>query len=440
MCHRVVSGALVVALALAAFGVSVANAQPGPDDPPSPPTMSPAPPVVAAAEPKILLFTMGIGGLIWERHGHIALCVAYPDRPRASSVDCYNYGVGNFQEPLGMAWGFFRGTHSFWVAKDSPQKMFAIYQYTDRTIWQQEIPLTLEQKQKVIAKLEHDILEDNKHYAYDHFEDNCTTRIRNIIDDVTGGAFSSMKDLPTDGKTFRDLARDGFFGMPSMSRLSLLITDVAMGRSTDRVPDYYERMFLPQYLREAVEKKWGIKAKQVYVRTECRNDPDEYCASRGIRGEPEGPSGRGLFALFSLLITLPAMLAYRFGRYRRTALAVAVLPYALLGTILWVLAIISPLPYVRWNESLLVFLPLDVILLRSSYRHRETYAKARLAMLALFAALSLIDVLHQPLWPELLWALIPTALVALWPESWTRTSGVPQADQQPPKTRKHKTT
>jgi len=32
-------------------------------------------------------------------------------------------------------------------------------------------------------------------------------------------------------------------------------------------------------------------------------------------------------------------------------------------------------------------------------------------MLALFAALSLIDVLHQPLWPELLWALIPTALV-----------------------------
>ena len=29
---------------------------------------------------------------------------------------------------------------------------------------------------------------------------------------------------------------------------SLLITDIAMGRSTDRVPTYYERMFLPQFL------------------------------------------------------------------------------------------------------------------------------------------------------------------------------------------------
>src|SRR5262249_40168675 len=160
-------------------------------------------------------------------------------------------------QPIGMTWGFFRGTNSFWVGKDTPANMMQVYLYFDRTIWKQPLPLNAQQKQQVIAKLEHDILPDHRYYAYDHFDDNCTTRIRDIIDDVTHGALSSMTDL-SDGKTYRDLAREGFIGMKSMSRVSLLITDIAMGRSTDNVPTYYQRMFLPQFLREAVAKKFGI--------------------------------------------------------------------------------------------------------------------------------------------------------------------------------------
>jgi hypothetical protein len=200
-----------------------------------------------------------------------------------------------------------------------------------------------------------------------------------------------------------------------------------MGRSTDRVPNYYERMFLPQYLREAVEKKWGIVAKQVYTRTECRQDPDSFCNSRGIRGEPDGPSGRWLFALFAIVITAPAVLARRFGRFERSTLALAVIPYALLGAILLMLAIISPLPYVRWNESVLVFFPFDVLLIRSTFRYRDRYAKGRLVMLGLFALLLAIGVLKQPLWPELLWPAIPLALVAVWPAKWTRVTEAPAA-------------
>ncbi|HEV7556145.1 MAG TPA: DUF4105 domain-containing protein [Kofleriaceae bacterium] len=414
MFQRVVP--VVIAIAMAA-SIASADTTPPPDAKPDAP-----PGMTNPDEPKIWLFTMGIGSLIWERHGHIALCVEYPSQRRS---DCYNYGVGDFHDPLTMVWGFFRGTHSFWVAKMPPQQMFAVYVQFDRTIWRQEIPLTAEQKQKVIAKLEDDILEEHKYYAYDHFEDNCTTRIRNIFDDVTHGAMTEMTNEPTDGKTFRDLARDGFFGMDDHSKISLLITDIAMGRSTDRVPNYYERMFLPQYLREAVEKKWGVKAKQVYTRSECRENPDEFCNSRGIRGEPEGPSGRWLFALFAIVITAPAVLARRFGRFQRATLALAVVPYALLGAILLFLAIISPLPYVRWNESVLVFFPVDVMLMRASWRHREIYAKGRVAMLGLFALLLAIGVFTQPLWPELLWPLIPAAVVGFWPAAWTRVTEAP---------------
>ena len=73
-------------------------------------------------------------------------------------------------------------------------------------------------------------------------------------------------------------------------RIPLLITDIAMGRSTDRVPTYYERMFLPQYLREAVAERWNIQPRAFYTRRECVRSRGEVkraasptaCIERGV--------------------------------------------------------------------------------------------------------------------------------------------------------------
>lgn len=365
-------------------------------------------------KPVIELVTMGVGSLIWERHGHIALCVHYDDR---SNDACYNYGIGDFHHPLGMAWGFFRGAGSFWVGKSSVADMLSIYQYADRTIWVQPLPLSPDEKQKVIAKLEHDILEPNKYYAYDHFWDNCTTRVRDVIDAATGGKLAAMTE-PTDGRTFRELAREGFHGlhMPDgvPDTLPLIITDIAMGRVTDRVPTYFERMFLPQYLREAVTKLWGIQPIAVYER-------------KGPPPETDGPSGRGWFALLILALTSPAWITRLIGRGQRAGLAVAVIPYVLLGAVLTALAILSPLPYVRWNETCLVLLPLDVLVLVLPAARRRAYARARIAMLALILVLELVGVMTQPLLAPLLWPAIPLAVVGFWPE---RPSRLGQIDRK----------
>jgi uncharacterized protein DUF4105 len=365
-----------------------------------------APPAAAAAlappdaaqlanqTPIVELVTMGVGSLIWERHGHIALCVYYDD-PRDDS--CYNYGIGDFHQPVGMAWGFFRASGAFWVGKSSPEEMLWIYKHTDRTIWGQRLPLTAAQKQQVIAKLEHDILPENRAYAYDHFWDNCTTRVRDILDTATGGKLSGMPEI-ADDRTFRDLAREGFYGM----RVPLLITDLAMGRATDRVPSYYERMFLPQYLREAATKLWGLEPVAKYTR----------------HGEPpptESPSGRVWFALVILLLTSPAWITRLIGRLSRTGLALSVIPYVLLGSVLTFLAIISPLPYIRWNEICLVLFPFDLLLLVLPAERRRRYARGRLAMLGAILVLSVIGVLRQPLLAPLLWPAIPLAVTGFWP-------------------------
>ncbi len=391
----------LVALLVIALGSS-ASAQPRPSDP--------------RDYPVIELVTMGIGSLIWERHGHIALCVRYAD-PREDA--CYNYGIGDFHHPLAMATGFFRGTHSFWVGKMDPRQMLNIYRYADRSIWVQPLPLTPEQKQKVIDKLERDILEENKHYAYDHFWDNCTTRVRDVLDGATDGALRNMKG-PEGHETYRDLARKGFFGM----RIPLLITDIAMGRVTDRVPTYFEKMFLPDYMREAAERLWGVKPIPIYER-------------KGPPPLDDGPSGRVLFALVILLLTAPAWITRLLGRFERTGLAVAILPYAFLGFVLTFLAILSPLPYVRANESCAVLIPFDILMIWFlAPRHRRLYARIRVGMVAVVALLLLVGLFKQPIWPILLWPLVPAAVVGFWPER--SAAERPATDAKKPQSGKQK--
>lgn len=364
---------------------------------------------------------MGVGSLIWERHGHIALCVCGEQR---DDDRCYNYGIGDFHHPIGMATGFFRGSNSFWAGRMDVSEMLGVYLYADRTIWVQPLPLTPAQRTKMIDKLDFDILEANKYYAYDHFWDNCTTRVRDIIDDVTDHALSTMK-VETDDRTYRDLAREGFYGM----RIPLLITDMAMGRVTDRKPTYWERMFLPDYLREAVQTKWGVEPIAIYQRrgTPSLKELEKELSNKNLSPERraaaqqqlddlrDSPSGRVLFALFIILLTSPVWITRLVGRFQRTGLAIAVVPYLLLGSILWLLALISPLPYVRWNETCLVLLPLDALLLFLSPEKKRMYARGRVIMLAVYTLLMFVGVFKQPILPAVLWALIPNAVVGFWP-------------------------
>ncbi len=362
--------------------------------------------------PVLELVTMGVGELIWERHGHISLCAVYADPAQDT---CFNYGIVDLSDPVAMTLGFVRGENSFLAGRLDPSGMLAAYEEADRTVWVQLLPLAPAQKQAVLAHLDHDVLPENRYYAYDHFSANCTTRVRDVLDDATGGALAKMDD-PGDGKTFRDLARDGFIGMESMSRASLIITDLIMGRVTDRVPTYYERMFLPQFLREAVAKQFGVEPQPIYVRTECRGNTDKNCVERGVAVPDDGPSGRVWLVMLALVLTAPAWATRRRGRFQRLGLAFAVIPQWLLGVALWTLAIISPLPYFHWNEICLVLVPLDLGLLLLPRAWRRIYARARVVELGLCAAMLAIGVLKQPLWAVLLWPLVPAVVVGFWPE------------------------
>lgn len=357
-----------------------------------------APPARAeeASGPTIELFTMGPGEAIPERFGHAALCVRHPEREGADR--CYDYGAFDASNLLSLGYRFLRGESVFFVAVRDPDSMIRHYKARDRTVWRQTLPLSREQAARAQAILEEDARPENRTYHYHHYSDNCSTRVRDILDEVTAGALASWRPEVGDSRTFRDFTREGFAGLPALLAASELI----LGRAVDERPDAYERMFLPKELRRAVREALGVEAKLVYARE--------------APPFPEPPSGGSpLFPIagFALFVALTATAIW--GRGEGFAVGVASVPLSLLGMILWAVAIVSPLPEVRLNELLLVFVPTDIALPFLSLRRRYRYALVRLVGIALAALLSIAGVFVQPLINPLTLALLPLAAFAMAP-------------------------
>ncbi len=202
--------------------------------------------------PEVQLYTMGEGDASFERFGHAAMCLHYKQRRTANR--CYNYGTTDFQTPVPLTWSFLRGEADFWVATAPPGVMLRLYRGMDRSIWRQDLPLTDDQARLIAKKLRHNARPENRHFTYHHFHDNCSTRLRDLIDEATSGRLREGSDHSV-GVTYRDLVRRGF----SKETVIVVGSDVVLGRAVDQVPTRWQAMFLPAYLREEVRTRLGAE-------------------------------------------------------------------------------------------------------------------------------------------------------------------------------------
>jgi hypothetical protein len=121
--------------------------------------------------------------------------------------------------------------------------------------------------------------------------------------------------------------------------------------------------------------------------------------------------------LLTLACTLPLVLAQWRPRFETAALVLATLWLVLLGAIVWGPALVSSIVGVRYNEALLVAMPLDAALPLLPRGLRRRYARVRVALVALASLLVAIGVFHQPLWLVSAAVFLPLIVVALDPPS-----------------------
>ena len=349
----------------------------------------------ALQPPDVLLYTFAVGPVIFEKFGHSALCLDYHGE---YPTVCFNYGVTDFGAGAKLVWGFAREQQKFWVEPVPLRVLERFYTHEDRSIWKQNLPLTEPQVRAIEDRLWGDLDESRRYYIYDHFYDNCTTRLRDIIDQATGGALKrdSGSVYPV---TFRDLGRRGMSEFPPL----LVFSDFLVGRDLDHNPDLWEAMFLPDILREEVERRMGAKAEVVNL---CKGPPFP----------TSGPSGRPWVVAFALLFALPLALARLAGRLERVALGWALVPLVFFGVLIWSLIALSSIPALRWNEVALLFVPTDLAIPFLSAPRRRWYARVRVGIVLLVSLLAAIGVFKQPLWVPALVAFLPLAQLAFdWP-------------------------
>jgi hypothetical protein len=358
-------------------------------DAPALPSPLPAP-SVPSPSPTIEIYTMGPGADLFSAFGHAAICV----RDRASPGGrCYNYGTADFRTPVPLGWDFIRGRARFWVSVIELPWLMGLYARDDRSVFRQVLTLPPAQAERLSAALAASTDERVKYYRYHHFEDNCTTRIRDLVDRATDGALE--RDPVDRGHTFRAWAREGFRGNGPL----LVVVELILGRSADRPTDTWSAMFLPSELRATIAERLHAKPEEILH----RRAPVQ-AGSRWL--------GVALLALGGTLLALVVIAGARLGgAWWRAALALTGLALGLIGTILFTLAALSSFPELIWNESLLAFWPTDLLLPLLPRRWLTRYLTLRLAVLAL-VVIGHVFGLTQPPGPLLL--VLPPLLVAHW--------------------------
>jgi hypothetical protein len=335
---------------------------------------------------QIAVYTMGSGDDIFAHFGHSAIC---------AGEWCYNWGTADFSTPVPLTYDFIRGRARFWVSKIPVEPMLRYYVAEDRTVWRQTLPLTSTEAATLARTLEGSTAEAVKYYRYHHFEDNCTTRIRDIVDGALGGALKDLSQRTEPGLTYRGYARIGFRGYPGL----LIVANLALGRAADHPTTAWERMFLPEELRDALEKAIGSKPEVLYQR----------------RGPPPAGAiwaGDAMLTVIGIALALLIFLARRTGpRTFRAAVSMAGILLGLIGLFLWTLALASAFSELVYNEVLLILWPLDLGLPVLKGRLRFQYVRVRLLVIAIVFLLRLVGIFIQPLWPALILAGAPWAMV-----------------------------
>ena len=227
---------LAIALAVANLAVApVARAAPEIAPPVDPRTMTPLPP--GSTDPlRVFVMTMGPGDHPFFRFGHNAIWI----RDQAAMTDkVYNFGTFRFDSPR-LIFDFLGGRLNYWLSVSSLPGVIRGYTSENRDIAVQELALSPEKKEELRTALDINARPENRLYKYDYFLDNCSTRVRDAVDRVTGGAVHRDASAPG-----RMTLRQHALRMTARPFWLYLALDIVLGPKVDQPIDQWTEMFLP---------------------------------------------------------------------------------------------------------------------------------------------------------------------------------------------------
>ncbi|MDR1094763.1 MAG: DUF4105 domain-containing protein [Spirochaetaceae bacterium] len=177
--------------------------------------------------------------------GHAALIVEEAN----GAAFTYDWGIFDYPGDDFLA-AFLQDKVRYRSAKSYTQFDIKPYFDEDRDIVVYTLDLDDAGKENIIRYAEENVLPENCWYAYDDFTDNCSTRIRDLIDMGTGGQLRARAESEKGRFTLRQHVRRFMMFHPWID----WYTGFLMGRTLDRTITAWDEMFLPvelgRYMRD----------------------------------------------------------------------------------------------------------------------------------------------------------------------------------------------
>lgn len=311
------------------------------------------------AELRVWLVTAGPGDAVWERYGHNAIRVLDTSTGRDVS---YNWGIFDFQQ-VDFIPRFLQGRMLYMMAPFDSERMIQAYALMNREVVLQELALSPAQRLALRDFADRNALPENRDYFYQYFLDNCSTRVRDLLDLVLDGKLQERFGSEATGLSYRFHTRR----LTQVDPLIFTGMDALLGTPTDAPLTTWDEMFIPMTLRDAVrdmtvvsdggQERPFVLSEQVVARSSRPADPTE------------PPSWLALYVLIGTALgalmasaASPRVRERRAARYAlRTVSVLWSLGAGILGTIL-VLLLFTDHSFAWWNENLFLFNPLSLAL------------------------------------------------------------------------------
>lgn len=324
-------------------------------------------PALAAGAPRIGVVTMEPGGIFFERFGHNALLVQDDATGTATS---YNFGYFDMDEP-GFFGNFVRGHMKYWLVALPLDEDLSRYAQTGRGVGVQWLDLTPEAATALAAALADNARPENAQYRYDYYTSNCSTKVRDAIDQALGGALQPQLSGRSQGNTYRSES----VRLASPAPWMAVGFHLGLGGFADRPLSRWDESFIPMRLRDAL-REVKLADGRPLVSSEAMLLPHRVAPAPA---EAPRPRGAALFAGVLL-----AALALWSARRAPRALAAGALAFwaiaGLAGTVMALIWLATEHVAGHDNQNLLLLSPLCLFLLPGGWaklRGREPSTRFR---------------------------------------------------------------
>ncbi len=331
---------------------------------------------------RIFLLTIEPGLPLYTKWGHTALYIHDPSN-RQSIV--FDYGLFHLDHRFVLR--YFRQEPSFMLGTSPFQKHFDRYSRQNRNIYSQEFFLEPAAAARLLERLQTNLQPENRHYNYHNYVDNCTTRVRDLLNEALGNRLQPYFQEQPANINFRRASTNYLLSTP----FYWYFLNLLVGPKIDLPINTWEWMFLPDTLMLSLEMyRQAYPFSGIGPIQELVKAPPAPPVNLALRWS----LFIGCFLLFVVLFFVlpllkPEQALWRFVGYLGWFLWNSL--SALLGIAIAFLWFIVGWDYCQNNYNILAFSPLALLLLPFGLMlQRAKYANISLFIHAGFVALPLV--------------------------------------------------